>query len=72
MGLARGEESDARADFAGRCALEIAALFSFLIVAIAMVAAIAQPGCGLWQENVTAEHRDTAEQVEPLLEQAGF
>ena len=37
-----------------------------------MVAAIAQPGCGLWQENVTAEHHDTAEQVEPLLEQAGF
>ncbi len=37
-----------------------------------LIAAIAQTGCGLWQENVTAEHRETAEQVEPLLEQAGF
>ena len=44
----------------------------FPIVAVAMVAAMAQTGCGLWQENLTAQHRDSADQVEPLLEQAGF
>jgi hypothetical protein len=48
------------------------AAVSFLIVAISVVAAMAQPGCGLWQENVSAEHHDTAEQVEPLLAEAGF
>jgi hypothetical protein len=33
---------------------------------------IAQAGCSLWQENVTAQYRHRAEQIEPLLQEAGF
>ena len=29
-------------------------------------------GCGVWQMNVSAQHRSAAEEMEPLLEQAGF
>jgi hypothetical protein len=37
-----------------------------------LIVIAAQAGCSLWQENVTAERRESANQVEPLLEQAGF
>jgi len=37
-----------------------------------LVLATAQAGCGVWQQNVSAQRRDSAEQIEPLLEQAGF
>jgi hypothetical protein len=68
MGLARGKNQMHARILQGEALLRS----SFVTVAIAMVAAMAQPGCGLWQENVSAEHHDTAEQVEPMLEQAGF
>ncbi len=37
-----------------------------------LMVVVAQSGCALWQENVSAQFRGNAEQVEPLLEQAGF
>jgi hypothetical protein len=41
-------------------------------IAYLAVAAATQTGCGLWSENVNAQRRGSAEQIEPLLEQAGF
>jgi hypothetical protein len=48
----------------------VAASTGLTVAGLILIAA--QAGCGLWQENVSAQRRDSANQVEPLLEQAGF
>ncbi len=37
-----------------------------------LILAATQAGCGLWQQNQSAQRRASAQQIEPLLEQAGF